>query len=241
MALLEVDRLRRHVGGREILAGIDLSVAEGEVLAVVGRSGSGKSTLLRCIAALDRPDAGTIHVDGISAQDPARRGAYRSRVGMIFQSFNLFPHLTVEGNVALALRKVQGRSREEAREIARRMLAKVGIADMAGRPPRALSGGQMQRVAIARALALEPKLLLLDEVTSALDPETVREVLAVLAALAGEGMTMILVTHELEFAREVSHRLAFLDLGRIAEIGPTRQIMRDPQTAALRAFLGFRL
>jgi ABC-type polar amino acid transport system ATPase subunit len=160
---------------------------------------------------------------------------------MVFQSLNLFPHLSVEANVTLALRKVQGMSVGDARDRARAMLTKVGIAEKADSYPRALSGGQMQRVAIARSLALEPKLLLLDEVTSALDPETVREVQKVLALLAGEGVTMILVTHEIEFALDVSNRIAFLEQGRIAELGETRLTGRSPQTAALRDFLGFRL
>jgi polar amino acid transport system ATP-binding protein len=241
MALLEIAGVSRRLGGRTVLDGIDLDVESGEIVALIGRSGSGKSTLLRCIGALDRADSGTIRVDGIDVDDAGRRRELRSRVGMVFQSLNLFPHLSVEGNVTLALRKVQGMAAAEARDRARAMLAKVGIADKAGSYPRALSGGQMQRVAIARSLALEPKLLLLDEVTSALDPETVREVQKVLALLAREGVTMILVTHEIEFALDVSNRLAFLDNGRIAELGETRLTGQSPQTAALRDFLGFRL
>jgi polar amino acid transport system ATP-binding protein len=241
MALLEVAGVSRRLGGRIVLDGIDLDVEAGEIIALIGRSGSGKSTLLRCIAALDRADSGTIRVDGIDVDDANRRRELRSRVGMVFQSFNLFPHLSVEGNVTLALRKVQGIAPRDARDRARAMLAKVGIAEKADSYPRALSGGQMQRVAIARSLALEPKLLLLDEVTSALDPETVREVQKVLALLAREGVTMILVTHEIEFALDVSNRIAFLEQGRIAELGETRLIGRSPQTAALRDFLGFRL
>ena len=241
MALLEIAGVGRRLGGRMVLDAIDLEVESGEIVALIGRSGSGKSTLLRCIGALDRADSGTIMVDGIDVDDAGRRRELRSRIGMVFQSLNLFPHLSVEANVTLALRKVQGMPAAEARDRARAMLAKVGIADKAGSYPRALSGGQMQRVAIARSLALEPKLLLLDEVTSALDPETVREVQKVLALLAREGVTMILVTHEIEFALEVSNRLAFLDKGRIAELGETRLIGRSPQTAALRDFLGFRL
>jgi polar amino acid transport system ATP-binding protein len=241
MALLEVAGVSRRLGGRTVLDGIDLDVEAGEIIALIGRSGSGKSTLLRCIAALDRADSGTIRVDGIDVDDANRRRELRSRVGMVFQSFNLFPHLSVEGNVTLALRKVQGIAPRDARDRARAMLAKVGIAEKADSYPRALSGGQMQRVAIARSLALEPKLLLLDEVTSALDPETVREVQKVLALLAREGVTMILVTHEIEFALDVSNRIAFLEQGRIAELGETRLIGRSPQTAALRDFLGFRL
>jgi polar amino acid transport system ATP-binding protein len=241
MALLEIAGVSRRLGGRIVLDGIDLDVEAGEIIALIGRSGSGKSTLLRCIAALDRADSGTIRVDGIDVGDAGRRRELRSRVGMVFQSLNLFPHLSVEANVTLALRKVQGMSVSDARDRARAMLTKVGIAEKADSYPRALSGGQMQRVAIARSLALEPKLLLLDEVTSALDPETVREVQKVLALLAGEGVTMILVTHEIEFALDVSNRIAFLEQGRIAELGETRLTGRSPQTAALRDFLGFRL
>jgi polar amino acid transport system ATP-binding protein len=241
MALLEIAGVSRRLGGRIVLDGIDLDVEAGEIIALIGRSGSGKSTLLRCIAALDRADSGTIRVDGIDVGDAGRRRELRSRVGMVFQSLNLFPHLSVEANVTLALRKVQGMSVGDARDRARAMLTKVGIAEKADSYPRALSGGQMQRVAIARSLALEPKLLLLDEVTSALDPETVREVQKVLALLAGEGVTMILVTHEIEFALDVSNRIAFLEQGRIAELGETRLTGRSPQTAALRDFLGFRL
>lgn len=241
MALLEISGVSRRLGGRTVLDGIDLDVEAGEIIALIGRSGSGKSTLLRCIGALDRADSGTIRVDGIDVGDTSRRRELRSRIGMVFQSLNLFPHLSVEANVTLALRKVQGMPAGEARDRARAMLAKVGIADKAGSYPRALSGGQMQRVAIARSLALEPKLLLLDEVTSALDPETVREVQKVLALLAREGVTMILVTHEIEFALDVSSRVAFLEKGRIAELGETRLISQSPQTAALRDFLGFRL
>ncbi len=241
MALLEIQALRRRIGGNEVLAGIDLDVDAGEVLALIGRSGSGKSSLLRCIGGLDTADGGRIVVDGIDIGDAARKRDLRERIGMVFQSFNLFPHLSVEGNVTLALRKVRGMAKAEAREIAHAMLEKVGIADKAGAYPRALSGGQMQRVAIARSLALQPRLLLLDEVTSALDPEMVREVQNVLTLLAAEGVTMILVTHEIDFARAASRRVAFLHKGRIGEIGSTKQVLDTPATAELREFLGFRL
>jgi polar amino acid transport system ATP-binding protein len=241
MALLEIQALRRRIGGNEVLAGIDLDVEAGEVLALIGRSGSGKSSLLRCIGGLDTADGGRIVVDGIDIADTARKRELRQRIGMVFQSFNLFPHLSVESNVTLALRKVRGMAKAEARDIAHAMLEKVGIAEKAGAYPRALSGGQMQRVAIARSLALQPRLLLLDEVTSALDPEMVREVQNVLSLLAAEGVTMILVTHEIDFARAASRRIAFLHKGRIGEIGPTRQVLDTPATAELREFLGFRL
>ena len=241
MALLEVRALRRRIGGNDVLSGIDLDIEAGEVLALIGRSGSGKSSLLRCIAGLDEADSGSIIVDGIDIADSQRRSEFRQSIGMVFQSFNLFPHLAVEENVTLALRKVRGIEKARAREMAGEALRKVGVADKAKAYPRALSGGQMQRVAIARALAMQPQVLLLDEVTSALDPETVREVQSVLSLLAAEGMTMILVTHEIDFARNVSRRTAFLDKGRIAEVGPTRQVLNTPSTAELRDFLGFRL
>jgi polar amino acid transport system ATP-binding protein len=241
MALLEVRALHRRIGGNDVLSGIDLDIEAGEVLALVGRSGSGKSSLLRCIAGLDEADSGSIVVDGIEIANSGRRREFRQRIGMVFQSLNLFPHLSVEGNVTLALRKVRGIDKERARDMANEVLRKVGVADKANAYPRALSGGQMQRVAIARSLALQPRLLLLDEVTSALDPETVREVQSVLSLLAGEGTTMILVTHEIDFARAVSRRTAFLDKGRIAEVGSTRQVLDAPSTAELREFLGFRL
>lgn len=241
MALVEVRELRRRIGGNQVLDGIDLDVAQGEVLALIGRSGSGKSTLLRCIGWLDKADSGSIQVDGIDFADERRRRDLRLKIGMVFQAFNLFPHLNVESNVTLALRKTRGMGSAEARDIAHEMLRKVGMVDKAAAYPRALSGGQMQRVAIARSLALQPRVLLLDEVTSALDPEMVREVQGVLEVLAAEGVTMILVTHEIGFARQASHRIAFLERGRIAETGPTGQVLGAPESPALREFLDFRL
>jgi len=239
MALVEVSQLMRRIGAIQILDGINLTVNQGEVLALIGRSGSGKSTLLRCLGWLDRADGGRIIVDGIDFADESLRRDLRRKVGMVFQSFNLFPHLNVERNVTLALRKVQRMGAAQARDIAHDMLLKVGMLDKAHAYPRALSGGQQQRVAIARALALQPRLLLLDEVTSALDPEMVREVQAVLEVLASEGVTMILVTHEIGFAAQASQRVAFLEKGRIAEEGATVQILAQPQTLELRNFLSF--
>lgn len=241
MALVEVRDLSRRIDGNQVLAGINLDVEQGEVLALLGRSGSGKSTLLRCIGWLDKADSGRILVDGIDFADERRRRDLRRKVGMVFQSFNLFPHLNVERNVTLALRRTRGMNSREARDVAYEMLRKVGLIDKAAAYPKALSGGQMQRVAIARALALQPRVLLLDEVTSSLDPEMVRDVQGVLELLAAEGVTMILVTHEIGFARQTSQRIAFLEKGRIAETGPTGQVLSGPETEALRNFLDFRL
>jgi len=239
MALIEISRLCRRIGDNQVLDGINLTVEQGEVLALLGRSGSGKSTLLRCIGWLDQADSGQILVDGIDFADAHLRRDLRRKVGMVFQSFNLFPHMNVEHNVTLALRKVRGIGAQEARDVAHDVLRKVGMAEKASAYPRTLSGGQMQRVAIARALALQPRVLLLDEVTSALDPEMVREVQGVLEVLADEGVTMILVTHEIGFARQTARRIAFLEQGRIAEEGLTRQVLDEPQTQALRNFLSF--
>jgi polar amino acid transport system ATP-binding protein len=241
MALVEVRDLRLRIGGNQVLDGINLDVEEGEVIALLGRSGSGKSTLLRCLGWLDKADSGRIVVDGIDFAEERRRQDLRLKVGMVFQSFNLFPHLNVESNVTLALRKTRGMSPEEARGVAHEMLHKVGMAEKAPAYPRALSGGQMQRVAIARALALQPRVLLLDEVTASLDPEMVREVQGILELLASEGVTMILVTHEIGFARRTAQRVAFLEQGRIVEAGPTNQVLDAPIAPALRAFLDVRL
>jgi len=237
MALVEVNHLTRRIGEKQILDGINLKVEQGEVLALLGRSGSGKSTLLRCIGWLDKADSGHIIVDGINFADEHLRRELRRKVGMVFQSFNLFPHLNVERNVTLALRKVLGMSAQEARDIAHDMLLKVGMMEKVHAYPRSLSGGQQQRVAIARALALQPRVLLLDEVTSALDPELVGEVLLVMRELAHSGMTMVVVTHELGFAREVADRVVFMDKGKIVEQGVPAQILVDPKEAKTRAFI----
>ena len=220
------------------LDGVDLAVRRGEVVAVVGPSGGGKSTLLRCLNGLEAPDAGDVRICGaplrVGARDVDR---LRRRVGMVFQAFHLFPHLTVVENLALAPRVVLGDAPDAARDRARELLARVGLADRADARPSTLSGGQQQRVAIARALAMRPDALLFDEPTSALDPETVGEVLAVMREIARDGTTMIVVTHEISFAAEVSNRTVFMERGRVAEEGPSAALLRDPSSDRLRAFL----
>ncbi|HIG25469.1 MAG TPA: amino acid ABC transporter ATP-binding protein [Acidimicrobiia bacterium] len=208
---------------------VDLQINEGEVVVIVGPSGSGKSTVLRCINLLEIPTEGSVVVDGHELTDPATDiDAVRAEVGMVFQQFNLFPHLTVLENVALALRKVRKYSKDEANEIALRQLTRVDIPEKADAYPRQLSGGQQQRVAIARSLAMEPKVMLFDEPTSALDPEMVKEVLDVMLGLAAEGMTMVVVTHEMGFARAAADRLVFIDEGVIVEVGPPEEVFTNP-------------
>jgi len=208
---------------------VDLQINEGEVVVIVGPSGSGKSTVLRCINLLEIPTEGSVVVDGHELTDPETDiDAVRAEVGMVFQQFNLFPHLTVLENVTLALRKVRKYSKEEANEIALRQLTRVGIPEKANAYPRQLSGGQQQRVAIARSLAMEPKVMLFDEPTSALDPEMVKEVLDVMLGLAAEGMTMVVVTHEMGFARAAADRLVFIDEGEIVEVGPPEEVFTSP-------------
>ena len=238
-ARVEVSGLSKSYGDVEVLRAIDFSVAAGEVVCVIGPSGSGKSTLLRCLAHLETPDAGTIRLDG-QPVDESRAGlrVLRERVGMVFQQFNLFPHKSALENVALAPREVRGLSRAAANERALALLAQVGLSDKAGEYPARLSGGQQQRVAIARALAMEPEVMLFDEVTSALDPELVKEVLDVMRGLAGAGMTMIVVTHEMGFARGVADRVVFMDDGAIVEQGPPARIFDEPQSPRTRRFLG---
>jgi len=222
-----------------VLKGIDLDVQRGEVIAIIGKSGSGKSTLLRCVNGLETFDEGALTVDG----QPLRHGdaramrALRQHVGMIFQSFNLFPHLSVGRNVMLAPTLVKKTGSGETIEQARQLLARVGLADKFDAQPDQLSGGQQQRVAIARALAMQPAVLLCDEITSALDPELVGEVLRVVESLAEEGMTLLMVTHEMSFARKVSDRVVFMHAGRIHEIGPPDAVFGAPQTAELKQFL----
>ncbi len=230
--------VHKAFGAHAVLKDISLAVGEGEVCCVIGPSGSGKSTVLRCINRLVAVDAGDVIVDGLSVRD-ARVGdvALRRRVGMVFQHFHLFPHMTALANVTLAPRRVRGFSRDRARELGMRLLAKVGLAAKADRYPGQLSGGQQQRVAIARALAMEPKVMLFDEATSALDPELTGEVLAVMKALATERTTMICVTHEMAFAREVGTHVAFMDDGRIIEEGPPRAIFDRPRTERAKLFL----
>jgi len=236
--LIRARGLARSFGGHAALRGVSLDVLPGEKLVVIGASGCGKSTLLRCINGLEVPDEGSVTVDGFELR-PGRPGLdrHRAEVGMVFQRFNLFPHMTALENVALAPRRVRGLPREEARARGRALLSRVGLEEKEGAYPAQLSGGQQQRVAIARALAMQPKVMLFDEVTSALDPELVREVLEVMRALAAEGMTMIVVTHEMRFAREVGTRLVFMDEGRIVEEGPPAQVLDAPREERTRAFL----
>jgi len=224
----------RRFGTLVALEDVDLEVNVGEVVVLIGPSGSGKSTLLRCVNALEKPDAGEVLLDGEHV-DPLRKDidGLRAEVGMVFQHFNLFPHLTALGNVALAPRLVRGQPDAKARAL----LERVGLADKADAYPDLLSGGQKQRVAIARALAMEPKAMLFDEPTSALDPEMVGEVLAVMRDLARDGMTMLVASHEMGFAREVAHRVVFMDAGRIVEVGPPAEIFDRPQRDRTKAFL----
>lgn len=216
---------------------VDLDVAEGEVVVIVGPSGSGKSTVLRCINLLEIPTEGTVVVNGADLTDSSTDiDEVRAEVGMVFQQFNLFPHLTVCQNITLAQRKVRNRSRSEAIDMARRQLTRVGIPEKADAYPRQLSGGQQQRVAIARALAMEPRVMLFDEPTSALDPEMVKEVLDVMLELASEGMTMVVVTHEMGFARAAADRLLFIDEGEVVEVGPPEEVFANPTQDRTRAF-----
>ena len=216
---------------------VDLEVAEGEVVVIVGPSGSGKSTVLRCINLLEIPTKGTVVVDGFDLTDASTDLDHvRAEVGMVFQQFNLFPHLTVLENITLAQRKVRNRSKAEATDMAMRQLDRVGIPEKAEAYPRQLSGGQQQRVAIARSLAMEPRVMLFDEPTSALDPEMVKEVLDVMLELAGEGMTMVVVTHEMGFARAAADRLVFIDEGEIVEVGPPEEVFANPTQERTRAF-----
>ena len=236
--ILDVAGLHKHFGPLHVLRGIDLRVAPQELVFIIGPSGSGKSTLLRCLNRLEEPSAGSIVFDGVDVLAPdVDINAIRRQMGMVFQSFNLYPHMTALGNVALALRKVLGRSRADAEALARAALERVGLSDKAGAYPSELSGGQQQRVAIARALALEPKIMLFDEPTSALDPELVGSVLAVMRAMRESGMTMVVVSHELQFARAAADRVVFIDHGEIVEEGPPARIFGDPAHARTREFV----
>jgi polar amino acid transport system ATP-binding protein len=235
---IEVRDLHKQFGENEVLKGIDFHVDDGQVVCVIGPSGSGKSTLLRCVNRLEEPTSGTIIVEGVDICDPdVDLDGVRSRIGMVFQSFNLFPHLSVMGNLTLAQRRVKGRGKTEAVEVARRNLEKVGLAGKEDAYPAHLSGGQQQRVAIARALSMDPDMMLFDEPTSALDPELVGDVLEVMRTLAREGMTMMVVTHEMGFAREVGDKLVFMDDGVIVEEGDPREVLGNPQNERTRSFL----
>ncbi|WP_352231477.1 amino acid ABC transporter ATP-binding protein [Actinomadura sp. NBRC 104425] len=236
--MVEIRGLRKSFGPVEVLKGIDLSVQRGQVICIIGPSGSGKSTLLRCVNLLEEPTAGTIVVDGVELTHPdVDINAARRRLGMVFQQFNLFSHLKVLENLTIAQRRVLKRSKAEAERIARENLAKVGLEGKADSYPSQLSGGQQQRVAIARALSMDPSLMLFDEPTSALDPELVGDVLTVMRQLAQEGMTMLVVTHEMAFARDVADHVVFMDGGVIVEQGPPDQVIGDPQHERTQRFL----
>lgn len=235
--MINIKNIHKKFGKLHVLKGIDVHVAEKEVVVIIGPSGSGKSTLLRCINFLEEPTEGEIVVDGIPLDSEGNVNKVRIEVGMVFQRFNLFPHKTVLENITLAPVQVRKMSKAEAESIARDLLAKVGLGDKADNYPEQLSGGQQQRVAIARALAMRPKIMLFDEPTSALDPEMVNEVLDVMKSLAHEGMTMVIVTHEMGFAREVGDRVIFMDEGRIVEGGTPEQIFTAAQEERTQAFL----
>jgi len=238
VAAIEVRGLHKSFGDNHVLRGIDFRVQLGEVVCVVGPSGSGKSTLLRCVNRLEEASEGSIHIEGEDIRDPdADIDRIRSCIGMVFQAFNLFPHLTVLRNLTIAQRRVLGRSKDEAVAVAHHNLERVGLADKVDAYPAHLSGGQQQRVAIARALSMDPDMMLFDEPTSALDPELVGEVLAVMRTLASEGMTMMIVTHEMGFAREVADRVVFMDEGLVVEEGPPHEVLVKPQHERTRRFL----
>ena len=236
--MIDIQDVRKAFGALEVLKGVSMTVQKGEVVSVIGGSGSGKSTLLMCINGLEKIQGGRITVDGIDVHARTTDiNKLRRRIGIVFQQWNAFPHLTVRENVMLAPRKVLGKSEEEAAHVASEQLRHVGLGDKLDVYPAKLSGGQQQRMAIARALAMSPEYMLFDEVTSALDPQLVGEVLDTLRMLSGEGMTMILVTHEIGFARDVSHRVAFFKSGRIHEIGPPEQVIGKPLEAETAEFL----
>jgi polar amino acid transport system ATP-binding protein len=238
MAFIEITDLRKIYGSHEVLKGIDLSVNRHQVVSLIGASGSGKSTLLRCMNALEPINGGQISIDGDVVSGPGvDQNRLRRKVGMVFQSFNLFPHMSVEENIMAGPMRLLGESREAARDHARALLDRVQLGHRAEYYPDQLSGGQQQRVAIVRAIAMRPEALLLDEITSALDPELVAEVLNIVRDLAQEGMTMFLATHEMQFAREVSDMVVFLEQGRLLEKGPPEQIFGDPKEPRTRQFL----
>lgn len=237
MLMIDIKDLKKDFGKVSVLKGVNLSVDEGEVVVIIGPSGSGKSTILRCINYLEEPTGGEISVDGISLSSETNVDLVRKEVGMVFQRFHLFPHMTALENIMLAPMKVRKLSRQQAEEEARQLLQKVGLSEKADAYPEKLSGGQQQRVAIARALAMKPKIMLFDEPTSALDPEMVKEVLAVMKALAAEGMTMVVVTHEMGFARDVATRVAFVDGGKILEIATPDELFTNPKEQRTKEFL----
>ena len=237
--MIKITGLKKSYGDLEVLKGIDYNVKEKEVICVIGASGSGKSTFLRCINLLEEITDGSIYIDGVKVNDPQTNiNKLRTNVGMVFQQFNLFPHMTVLQNITIAPRQIKKTAEKEAERLAFELLEKVGLSDKAYNYPEQLSGGQMQRVAIARALAMKPKIMLFDEPTSALDPEMVKEVLDVMRELAEEGMTMIVVTHEMGFAREVADRVLFIDGGYLAEEGTPEEIFQAPKNERTKAFLG---
>lgn len=238
MTKLKTEALRKSFGELEVLKGLDLEVKEGEVVVIIGPSGSGKSTFLRCMNLLEEVSDGRVIVDDFDLTDPKQNiNKIRQNVGMVFQQFNLFPHLSVMDNITMAPKQLKDLSGEDARKLAMRLLDSVGMSDKADAYPSSLSGGQKQRVAIARALAMEPDIMLFDEPTSALDPEMVGEVLAVMKKLAEDGMTMVVVTHEMGFAREMADRVIFMDEGNIVEEGRPEQLFGNPQNERTRDFL----
>jgi aspartate/glutamate/glutamine transport system ATP-binding protein len=239
MSIIEFRKVNKYFGDFRVLEDIDFSVDEGEVVVVIGPSGSGKSTLLRCINALEGISSGELYVDGMRVHGKETNlNRLRSEIGFVFQQFNLYPHMTVAQNIKLAPTKVRQVSKKEADERCVRLLSRVGIPEQANKYPESLSGGQQQRVAIARGLAMEPKIMLFDEPTSALDPEMINEVLEAMADLARGGMTMIVVTHEMGFARRVADRVVFMDERRIVEVGPPEHFFQNPENERTRRFLG---
>lgn len=238
MPLIEIENIHKNFGKLEVLKGVSLSVEETEIVVVIGRSGSGKSTLLRCINGLEKVESGKIVVDGTEVSAPkADLRLLRQEIGIVFQSYNLFPHLSIERNITLAPQVVKGVSAAEAKEAAVEALERVQLANKQHAYPNQLSGGQQQRVAIARSLAMSPKIMLFDEITSALDPELIGEVLKVLETLAKEGMTMVLVTHEMGFARNVANRVVFMHQGKVWEQGSPEELFASPKTPELASFI----
>ena len=236
--IIVIDNLHKYFGHIQAVKGVNLRIKQGEVVIIVGPSGSGKSTVLRCVNHLEVPTSGAVHIDGVHLEDKKTNiNSVRAEVGMVFQQFNLFPHLSVLENVTVAQTMVRKRSKEEAREIGMKQLTRVGIPEKADAYPRQLSGGQQQRVAIARSLAMNPKIMLFDEPTSALDPEMIKEVLDVMLDLAKEGMTMVVVTHEMGFARRAADRMVFMDHGNIVETGAPTEFFENPKTERCRTFL----